>query len=303
MSIPSGFHSIFLSCNNGINMFVDADSVSGYNPFLSTQPLEDPPSYNTHHAPRSNFVNICNSGTPIDHHDLLNHPSLMRTICDSSRPTHRRSSHSVTRIAPTQKRWNHNMIEKQRRKDMKTLFSRLRSLLPEENLRGKRAESDQVLGAVNYICHLQQKIEKLSRERERMKADFDRKEQVSFVGVQFSSDEKFFGKRPGLQGSEGKFPTVKINSVRSGVKISLNAFEDQIVYSNLLLALEAFGLEVVNATSSSINNTVFHTIHNKVSDIGYYNMDDLYDKLRHLISDNQADPRALEARDECLLPH
>ena len=86
--------------------------------------------------------------------------------------------------------------------------------------------------------------------------------QFSFVGLQFSSNEKFCGR---LQlGSNGEFPMVRINSVLSGVKISINAFEDQIVYSDVLLALKELGLEVVNATSSSINNTVFHTIHNKV---------------------------------------
>jgi len=182
---------------------------------------------------------------------------------------------------------------------MKTLFSRLRSLIPEENLRGKRAESDQVLGAVNYIGHLQQKIENLSRERDRMKSKLDRKEQVSSVSVEFSSNEKFCSKHQRLQGSDREFPTVKINSDHSGVKISLNAFEDQIVYSNLLLALEDCGLEVVNATSSSINKKVFHTVHNKVSDINYFVVDDLYEMLQHLISDNQAH----ESRDECLSPH
>jgi len=172
---------------------------------------------------------------------------------------------------------------------MKTLYSKLRSLLPEENLRGKRAESDQVLGAVSYICHLQQKIEDLSKERDRIKGKLDRKEKDSFLSVQFSSNDKSCSKHLPLQGSDGKFPTVKINSVCSGVKISLNAYEDQIVYSNLLLALEEWGLEVVNATSSSVNNMVFHTIHNKVSSIDYFNMDDLYEKLWHLISENQAD--------------
>lgn len=99
---------------------------------------------------------------------------------------------------------------------------------------------------------------------------------------------------------------MRIKSVRSGVKISINVFEDQIVYSDVLLALEEFGLEVVNATSSSINNTVFHTIHNKVfyynslpvlqnsmvlqvSGFDHFSMDNLYVKLRHLISNNQGD--------------
>jgi len=57
---------------------------------------------------------------------------------------------------------------------------------------------------------------------------------------------------------------VQINSIFSGIKMSLNVFEYHIVYSNILLTLEECSLEVVNAMYSSINNKVFHTIYNKV---------------------------------------
>lgn len=299
MSISSGFQSVFLPCNDGMSMFVNADSLSSSNPFLIAQPLEDPPTYNTHHAQRSNLVINCNSGSPFHHQDLLDRPSLMRTACNSSFPTHGRSGRSLTRTAPTDKRSNHKLIEKQRRKDMKTLFSRLRSLLPEESLRGKRAESDQVLGAVNYICHLQQKIEGVSRQRDRMKDNLYRKEQVSLVGMKLSKNKKSWSKHPRLQGSDGEFPTVKINCIGAAVKTSLNAFEGQIVYSDLLLALEDCRLEVVNATSSSINNTVFHTIYNKVSDVDNFNMNGLYDKLRRLTSDDRTSGPSKLATNVC----
>lgn len=61
----------------------------------------------------------------------------------------------------------HKMIERQRRRDMSALFSMLRSLLPDEKIRGKRAVSDQVQEAVNYVNHLHKKIEDLLAERER----------------------------------------------------------------------------------------------------------------------------------------
>lgn len=173
---------------------------------------------------------------------------------------------------------------------MKIRFSRLRSLLPEEHLWGKRSQSDQVLGAISYIGHLQQCVEALSRERDILKVNLNRQEQMSSVSMhELSSNEKFSSKQPWLQRSDEEFPTVEIKSIRSGVRISLNVFEDQIVYSNLLLALEECGLEVVNATSSSVNNKVFHNIYNKVSDIDKFNEDNLYEKLRHLLFDQEAD--------------
>lgn len=203
---------------------------------------------------------------------------------------------------------------------------------------GKRAESDQVLGAVNYIRHLQQKIEDLSRKRDRMKTSLARKEEFPFVGIQSSSNQNFCRKHLRFQGSDGEIPSMKINFSHSSVEVSVNAFQDQIVYSDLLMVLEECGLEVVNATSSVIDNAVFHTIHSKVfffsrkvffysrgntmmpfllyqnlnidistllqvTDVDYFNMDDLSDTLQHLISGNKAELRSLEARDEIHVEH
>lgn len=303
MSIPSGFQPIYHSCNDGINMFFDVtEGVSRSNLLQSTEPLADPPSYNNLHAQSSNFINSCLFETPVDYQDHSDmNPSLMRAFCNSDLAIHGPSRDTLSHTAPTDKRWNHRLIEKQRRKEMKTLFSRLRALLPEENLRGKRAESNQLLGAVNYIRHLKQKIEDLSRKRDRIKVSLNRNEEAPFVGIQSSSNQKFCSKQPRFQGSDGKVPSVKIDSSHSSVKVTVNVFHDQIVYSDLLRALEESGLEVLNAMSSFIDNAVFHTIHSKVSDIDYFNVDDLSEKLWHLVSDNQANLGSLEARDKCLL--
>jgi len=183
------------------------------------------------------------------------------------------------------------MIERQRRKEMKVFFSRLRSLLPEENLRGKRTVSEQVLEAVNYVCHLKRKIEDLSAQREKTKVNSDQNAKVSF--------ENFCCKTPPFGGSDREYPAVKINSVGSGVQIWTNTLEDEIVYSDILLALEEGGLEVVSAASSAINNRVYHTIHCKVFDLNTLNIQTLYQKLWHLTSthhtENQ-DLRTTEAR-------
>nr|UFA45741.1 bHLH46 [Pinus massoniana] len=301
MSIPSGFQAIFLSCNDGINMSVDV--TEGVSRSSLLQSTEDPQSYNNHHAQSSNFISSCIFETPVDYQDHSDNPCLMSAFCNSGLAINGPYRDTVSQTAPTDKRWNHSLIEKQRRKEMKTLFSRLRALLPEENLRGKRAESDQVLGAVNYIRHLKQKIEDLSRKRDRMKSSLARKEEFPFVGIQSSSKQNFCRKHLRFQGSDGEIPSMKINFSHSSVEVSVNAFQDQIVYSHLLMVLEECGLEVVNATSSVINNAVFHTIHSKVTDVDYFNMDDLSDTLRHLISGNKAELRSLEARDEIHVEH
>jgi hypothetical protein len=123
-------------------------------------------------------------------------------------------------------------------------------------VQGKRTVSEQVLEAVNYVGHLQRKIEDLSAQREKMKVNSDQNAKVSF--------EKFCNKTPPFGGSDREYPAVKINSVGSGVQIWTNTLEHEIVYSDILLALEEGGLEVVSAASSAINNRVYHTIHAKV---------------------------------------
>lgn len=116
--------------------------------------------------------------------------------------------------------------------------------------------SEQVLESVNHVGHLQQKIRELSAQREEMKVKSDRNDKVSF--------EKFCNKFPPLEGSDRGYPEVKIKSVGSGVQIWTNSLERDIVYSDILMALEEAGLEVVSAASSVISNRVYHTIHAKV---------------------------------------
>jgi len=252
---------------------------SNYNPCLET---EDPflSNYNTdHHAHGFNLDHSCKSEAPGD----LSDPPLMLAFCNSSPPTDGQSWNRLPGSVTADKR-NHKMIERQRRKEMKVLFSRLRSLLPDENLQGKPTAPDQVLEAVNYVRRLQRKIEDLSAESKKMKANSDKIAKVSFDGSRFS---KFCSRSRPVGGSVREFPTLKINCDGSGVQVWTNTFEHEIVYSDLLLALEEGGLEVVSAASSAINNRVYHTIHAKVFDLNTFNIHNLYQKLWHLISTYQ----------------
>nr|UFA45746.1 bHLH52 [Pinus massoniana] len=199
----------------------------------------------------------------------------MQTFCNSSPAADGQSWNRLPSSITADKR-NHKMIERQRRKEMKVLFSQLRSLLPEENLRGKRTVSEQVLEAVNYVYHLQRKVEGLSSQRETMKVNSDQNAKVSL--------EKFCNETPQFVGSDGECPAVKINSAGSAVQILTNALENEIAYSDILFALEHSEPEIVNAASSAINNKVYHTIHAKVLNLNTFNIHTLYHKLWHLIS-------------------
>jgi len=130
MNFPSELHSTALS-HNDVKSKLDVGSASISNKFLSTQPPEDPPTYNTHRT--QGFVDR-NPTTLTGLHDLLGQPYLMATICTSSPPAHVHSENGRIGAVSSARR-NAKTIERQRRREMKALFSALRSLLPDENLR------------------------------------------------------------------------------------------------------------------------------------------------------------------------
>lgn len=273
MSTPSGWNSSFFSCDDVTNNF-DVESIANIsNSFPSTQ---DPVlwSHNIDHdAHIFNFDDSCNSGTLAG---PSNAPAIP-TFCNSSIPTDGQSWTKLPGPVPADKR-GHKITEKQRRKEMKALFSALRSLLPNENIRGKRAVSEQVLEAVNYVRHLQRKVQDLSAQREKMRDNYDANAKVA--------TKEFVDKILPFGGLEREYPALQIYSVSSGIQICMNSLEHEILYSDILLALEGEGLEVVSAASSTLNNKVYHTIHTKVFDLNTFNVRTLYHKLRQLIRTN-----------------
>ncbi|GLJ55114.1 hypothetical protein SUGI_1182940 [Cryptomeria japonica] len=58
----------------------------------------------------------------------------------------------------------HKMIERQRRKEMNSLYSELWSLLPQESIREKRSVADQLEEAANYVRYLEQQLKDLTRK-------------------------------------------------------------------------------------------------------------------------------------------
>ncbi|XP_057874174.2 transcription factor bHLH118-like [Cryptomeria japonica] len=184
------------------------------------------------------------------------------------------SSCNVGKMAGSEpnKQITHKLVERQRRKDMKSLYSELRSLLPEESIRGNRSVTDQLAEAANYVHYLQQQIKDLSEERDRTKTPA-----VFLKGVEISKPLEF-------QESDEGFPSIKIKSFGSAAfQVYINSIQNQIDLSDVLLVLEECRVEVVSAASSVNNGKVFHTIHAKVADHSITNVETLYVKLQQLI--------------------
>ncbi|PRQ59968.1 putative transcription factor bHLH family [Rosa chinensis] len=150
----------------------------------------------------------------------------------------------------------HRENERQRRQEMATLYSRLRSLLPLEFIKGKRSTSDHMNEAVNYIKHLQNRIKTLDAKRDEFKkfpkisTDVDRR---CTTGSSLNSDKVNLPSCFTVQPSSGGVQILVSGGFREdGLPL--------ISISSVLEILLGRGLTVVSCVSSQVNERLLHTI-------------------------------------------
>ncbi|GLT49303.1 hypothetical protein SLA2020_228690 [Shorea laevis] len=143
------------------------------------------------------------------------------------------------------KKMMHRDTERQRRQEMAALCASLRSLLPLEYIKGKRAVSEHVDGAVNHIKDLQKRTEELSVKRDELKKLSGFEEASSRNSLPTSSVV-----RPCFGGFE--------------VMISTGIGVQALRLSRVLKLLLEEGLDVVNCISTKVDGGFIHTIQSQV---------------------------------------
>ncbi|XP_030473315.2 transcription factor bHLH36-like [Syzygium oleosum] len=162
----------------------------------------------------------------------------------------------------------HREIERQRRQEMASLCTSLRSKLPLEFVKGKRSMSDHMNEAVNYIKHLQAKIRELTFKRDELKG----------IHSMAALDS------PGSISSCST--TFMVNSSRESVEIviSRSIREKDLLLSTVLELLLQQGLDVVSCFSSQVNDRGVHTIHCELADgNGSFDLTELEGELKELL--------------------
>ncbi|KAK7362843.1 hypothetical protein VNO77_04967 [Canavalia gladiata] len=140
------------------------------------------------------------------------------------------------------------LIERNRRNQMKALYSKLNSVVPHQNSREAKSLPDQIGEATNYIKKLQIKLEKMKEKKENL------------INIEGSKNVTMNRERVlGL-----KSPQFKIQQMGSALEVVLiTGLNCQFMFNETIRILQE-GSEIVNASYKVVENAVFHTIHCEV---------------------------------------
>ncbi|TKY45081.1 dimerization protein [Spatholobus suberectus] len=169
------------------------------------------------------------------------------------------------------KKCMHKETERQRRQEMGKLCTTLRSLLPIEYIKGKRSTSDHVYEAMNFINHLQNKVNQLQAKRDEL-----------------AKVSNLSNIRPENESSSTTHlpPLVFVHPFPGGLEIicSYSFRKSAFPISRVLDILLKEGLNVVSTTSIRRDGRFIHTIRSEDPNMTVTDYSELQIKLMEAIS-------------------
>ncbi|PIA49792.1 hypothetical protein AQUCO_01300494v1 [Aquilegia coerulea] len=208
------------------------------------------------------------STQPIIQQDMLHEKNLPNSQpCDP--PIKSQDTKSLSEATDSTKKIAHRELERQRRQEMNSLYTSLRSLLPLEYVKGKRSISDHMYEATNYIKDLEKNIHELKDKRDKLKIV------TNFGTTEITMTES-------ISGSD--FATVR--KCWQGVEVVVSSSLKEVVVSlsRVLEVLLEEGLTAVNCVSSKVDERLIHTIQAEVMDpAASINTSDLQQRLMSLV--------------------
>ncbi|XP_054800732.1 transcription factor bHLH162-like [Prosopis cineraria] len=160
----------------------------------------------------------------------------------------------IGKIQAASSRGDRKIIERDRRTQMRALYSKLNSLLPHQSSTELVSQSDQLEEAANYIKKIQIKLEKLNEKK------------LSLMGIE---NELSNTCNRGTIILESKSPKVEIHQMGSALEVSvITGLDCQFIFNEFISILHEEEADVVHASYSVVHDAVFHTIHSQIGDGG-----------------------------------
>ncbi|MED6171310.1 hypothetical protein PIB30_039663 [Stylosanthes scabra] len=181
----------------------------------------------------------------------------------------------------------HREIERLRRKEMATLYSSLRSLLPLQFIKGKRSISDHMNEAVNYIKYMQNNIKQLGAKRDELKKKLSNYSNME-INYYHHDNNNNNNNKPTTSSTNRFFTLHESNNGVLGIEITgggaAGGEDEGVTLSDILAMLvEEEGLEVLSYLSSRVNGRLVHSVQCEVNNSNSVDLSELRRKLGNLI--------------------
>ncbi|CAL5418946.1 unnamed protein product [Camellia sinensis] len=133
-----------------------------------------------------------------------------------------------------------NEIEKSRRLQLKDLYSKLASLIPNQPSEEGLPLRDMLKQATKYVVELKQNVEELKRRKAALKGD------------EGGSKEE-------------RLPVLMVRNMGSTLEVNLSTgLDKEFKLHEVLSVLKEEGVEVVSASYTTVGNQIFYTIHAQI---------------------------------------
>ncbi|XP_039162620.1 transcription factor ORG2-like [Eucalyptus grandis] len=181
------------------------------------------------------------------------------------------------------KKLNHNASERDRRKKMNSLYSTLRSLLPAADQMKKLSVPTTVSRALKHIPELQQQVEKLTQEKEKLLSRIN----ASRDGDYYTSHQEISTGEGALQILVPSISATRLSESEVAIQISTRKVmtHKTVDFSEVLLALDYLGFPVISSStfeSCGGMKTTFYNLHVQVERSRGVECGDLKEKLSAL---------------------
>ncbi|KAL2331690.1 hypothetical protein Fmac_019271 [Flemingia macrophylla] len=148
---------------------------------------------------------------------------------------------------PSSNKVERKIVEKNRRNQMKNLFSQLYSLLPNQEV---MSVGDQIDEAIKYIKILEARVKMMQEKKERLM-----EMQRNRSGCSSASEAQ----------RSFKAPRIETHERGSSLKVILTCgVDNQFIFSEIIRILHEENVEVISANSSMVGDLILHVVHGEV---------------------------------------